>query len=335
MIAFRRIKLYGLLLLCAVCALAPTWSAPTSTPDRILRIHLPENIDPGKLTMLRGGYFLSPVPTQTGVYDYTIDLKYTSYLKLLLFCPGFKVVTAAFDANKVSSSQPFEPKFDASPIIPVRLKFTYSDGKPVANTPVELHLSLSWPPRGPFTGILGFTMGREAELATGFTDSNGGFAADVPSLPDDPYFATPGSVKGFSIKLKLPYRYGRDFIPAEIAARTSYPETVGIEVVYHGRIRGRLSQAFLSRNNIILPPVESGNNVRPAVSRVWVAANKEKQANEVSVGNDGRFTMSLAPDTYDLAVWAQDGKRRTDTRSLPVRSGIVLKEDQDNEIEIE
>lgn len=181
----------GLLALCLAVAAVSSLSAAHAAPSgRVLRILIPRRIDPGKLTLLckrrgTGMTTIERVDTKDGVRKYSVDLRDVNSVKLLVYCPGYRMVTAEFDTRRIADSKAFTPRFVRVPMVPLRVRLVDTDGRPLVGEQVSLrHSLLEMEYFNYMTGMVW-----PAVVATATTGGDGEIALDVPSLADDPYFA--------------------------------------------------------------------------------------------------------------------------------------------------
>jgi len=157
-----------------------------------------------------------------------------------------------------------------------------------------------------------------------------GCSVKVPALLDDPLYARLKVKPGFEVHIGSgpPRDWDRskgDLVPASIAARDGYPDSVVIRLVQRGTISGRVEKAFLARNGVDAPVGRSAGSEY----HVWFQALRGGSGSGKGVGSDGSFSMSLLPGTYDLSVVVGAGGK---TRRIPVETGFILREGESHEI---
>jgi len=321
---FRKAAIYALLGLCLV---------PTMALAHV-RIRIPRTVDPTHLTILEGSYerglAVGPITTKKGVYEYCTDLE-GAPLKLVLYCPGFKTVAVTFD----SAAPPpwtFSPRFKRISMVPLRVRLTYSDGRPIANTRVVIRLFLnSHEYFGYEDGIAYMT-----DVATATTDANGEFRVRLPSLPDDPYFVKYSPrAPGFEVELPdIPYADKPwDLAPRYLKAQRSYPQTVQMQLIYKAKVSGTVTRSFLQKNDADVPMGVS-DTTRGKKYRVSFDVQHGRSGEGTGVNEDGSFTIYLRPGTHDLSLVIEDEKGSTQ-KNLPIKSGVVLKEGEDYKVNFE
>ena len=235
----------GLLVLCLGMATASLGVAHAATPGKVLQIRIPQEIDPGKLTILYGergnGLTVGPLDTTSGVREYEVDLRNATSAKLLIYCPGYRMVTAEFDAAQISGSKIFTPRFVSLPMIPLRARLVDTKGRPLVGEEVVLRHTLLEMEYFNYGDGMVFP----AVVATATTDTDGEVAVEVPSLPDDPYFSDGDERRPLGFEVRLPWHradaYGWDVVPRLIPAQTGYPGPVTVTLVYRGKISGRVT----------------------------------------------------------------------------------------------
>jgi hypothetical protein len=162
-----------------------------------------------------------------------------------MYGPGFKAVFAEFPVG--CELKVFEPSFERVSMVPVRIRLTYHDGKPIANEQVRITLSLCAPK------YFGYFDGCEyqIDLVSAFTDSSGEFVAQIPPLLDDPYFKEFGEGQVVSIGLQDPKGIISEYITLEtLAGMMSHKDTVVIKLFHRAILHGQIRQSFLKRNKI-------------------------------------------------------------------------------------
>ncbi len=162
--------------------------AAAETP-RSLQISIPAEIDPASVIIrtvqYAAGLTRGTVKTKPGVQDYAVSLaERTKRVRLLVYSPGFKMVTADLDVESGVPTQPFVPVFEPLASVPLRIRLTDSAGRPLAAETVALEHDLQEMRWLEVVNMLG--MPARARVASGKTDEDGVLAVTVPSLLDDP-----------------------------------------------------------------------------------------------------------------------------------------------------
>ncbi len=284
-----------------------------------LTIRIPKTVDPVKLTIIFGSYAyglaVGNVATKSGVYDYQVDLK-GARAKLLMYCPGFKTVFVEF--QKGDTTEVYEPVFERIPMVPVRIRLTYFNGKPFANKQAQVYL---WLLSHEYFGYLdGMMYG--TDIISAVTDSKGEFVTQIPSLLDDPYF-TKYNRGGVFFDVGL-YSHGQGLILSEkLAAKRSYPGTTVIELIRNATVHGQVRQSFLKRNNI-----------QAAGDEVTFFAFSGRSGTGYTPGADGMFTINLKPGVYDLCIEVRGSGKDGKFRSIPIQKHVTLKDNEDHYIDI-
>ena len=312
-----------------------------ATNGKVLRILIPRWIDAGNLTILPGlyGHGLSVewVQTKSRVHEYPVDLGDATSVKLLIHCPGYRMVTAEFDASQISGTKTFAPRFVRLPMVPLRVRLVDTAGRPLVGEQVCLSYQLL---ALEYFGCLQGPLYR-ATVATATTGADGEIAVEVPSLADDPYFARldpPWRPIGF--ELELPRHrggaHGWDFAPRTIPPQVSYPQVVTVTVVYRGEISGCVSKSFVTRNDIeAAARTDSKGEPGESYTLSFMAMAKDKgSVTGQDVSPDGTFSMTLPPGTYDLSIAVRrDGGKVL--RRLPIEAGFVLGENEHRVLRLE
>ena len=128
------------------------------------------------------------VRTRPGVYDYTIPIRGERFLRLLIYVPGFQMVTAEFRDGQLDPSKPYTPPLARLPTVRLDGRLTDSSGQPVRNQTLDLSYELSEAVRF-FCGNCRID-GRipRIEFGQARTDDTGAFTFNVPNVRDDPFF---------------------------------------------------------------------------------------------------------------------------------------------------
>ncbi len=285
-----------------------------------LTIRIPQTVDPATLTIFFGTYEhglgFSQLDTRSGVYNYDVDLR-GARAKLVVYSPGFESIFMEFP--KGYESKVFEPSFKRIPMVSVRIRLTYKDGKPIANKPVQIRLQLCSYEYFGFSNSPSYA----ADIVSTVTDSNGEFVARIPSVLDDPCIMKYNNgIVGFDVWLQVPpSNIDHKLIPPRrLTAKRSYKGTVSIQFFRWASLHGQIRQSFLKRNNI--KPNE----------KVMLMARRDAQGSGATRDTDGSLKMSIEPGTYDLVVLLQD---KGHFREIPVLNSIPINEDEDRFIDIE
>jgi hypothetical protein len=311
------------------------WLLPASASGTV-HIRIPRSVDPARLTIEEGSYAhglaMGPITTKAGVFEY--DTRMSGPTRLLLFAPGFKVVTAGKPGG---IPEKFAPKFAPVPMVPVVLRFSRADGKAVAGMRVQVVLSLN--SHGYFGYADGFAL--VANVGAGVTDAKGVFRTRVPFLKADSYFVK-YQVESFAVRLSDIERTGRpwELTPEGFRSERSYSRPVEIRLAYLARIRGHVSKSFLQRNKVRVSGGERGRKgsgqyllwVRPVEKKVLGREAPGSFAGAFGVEKDGSFAGYLRPGVYDLSLETKAGQL---TKSVTMKSGVRLKEGEDRRVNAE
>jgi hypothetical protein len=274
------------------------------------------------------------VETRRDTHEYPIDLGDATSVKLLIYCPGYKMVAAEFKAKEVSGSKPFAPPFRRLPMAPLGVRLVDSKGRPISREGVSVKHGLC---EMEYFGYMdGLTW--QATVATATTGADGEIAIEVPSLLDDPFFASHRRLPvGFS--LTLPQHrggtYGWEFVPAMIPAQRNYPEPVMVTVAYRGKISGRVQRSFLARHNLRTEAYRARRGRPKDYYPLWLGARSKvgRSGMVEAIRRDGTFSMVLPAGTYDLSIEVLTETGRF-LRKLPVQAGFVLGENENRVINL-
>ena len=169
-------------------------SAPRD-PDirRGFQVLIPRDVNPETVKIFfaikpRGVVPTEPVTTRPGVYDYTLPIAGSSFLRLLIYAPGYRMVTAEFRDAQVNASSPYTLPLVKLPAVRLDGRLVDSGGRPVPNQTLDLTYEV-WEAVAYFCGNC-MIDGQIPTLEFGRTrtDDGGAFAFDVPNVRDDPFF---------------------------------------------------------------------------------------------------------------------------------------------------
>ena len=71
------------------------------------------------------------VTTRAGVYDYTFPIAGARFLKLLIYMPGYQMVTAEFKDAQLDTSTPYTPPLVTLPAVRLDGRLVNSSGRPL------------------------------------------------------------------------------------------------------------------------------------------------------------------------------------------------------------
>jgi len=326
-----------------VAGAAPTIAAESGEPRKILTVCLPGEIDPTKVTLLCGesgpfGLGVWHEPEKRGPCEYRLRVSSDArVVKLLIYCPGYKMVAAEFKGEDIPASMEFRPRFQKIPMVPIRIRLVDTKSRPIAGAKVQLKHSLLEMEYFNYWDGAVFPQ----VVATATTNANGEIAVQVPSLLDDPYFAAPRKRQpeklGFWVELpdrlreRRDVRYGFSFVPRLIPAQRTYPQPVTVTLVYSGKFSGRVEESFLRRKGI---PERTLRGVRRR--GVWTSvlsfvAFRERSGSGIGLGPDGTFSLTLEPGNYDLSIEVQKASGGY-LRSISIAKGVALRENENRVI---
>src|ERR1043166_8258484 len=294
----------GQLCLAILVLISGTFGA-NADPAAALQIRIPPEADPASLTLICGVYgnrlTVQQLETKSGHYDYTIQLDDKARsVRLLVYRPGFKMITGEMDAGDVQSSQPFVPHFERLQIVPLQIALLDSRGKPIAGEKLTLRHQLATHEYFGYSDGISW----EAALATGTTDDHGQLNIELPSLSDDPYFAKydVSSLTVSQSERRSPARDDCDFRPSQLPVLRQYEERLVITKILRARLSGRIEDSFLERNQIKGDVTPYGDAKRQSPFRVELRAeNKDAKAfYNCMLMSNGNFSAMLPTGEYDL-----------------------------------
>lgn len=305
----------------------------------VLPISISESIDPGNVTILVGKYgkglSIGPCDTRRGVRDYLVDVSWGRRVKILAYCPGYKMVT--FDSADVLFAEPFIPRFEPLKMLPVTLRLVDSKGTPLAWENVRITHSLRE------MEFFGYADGMvfPVTVAAGITNFAGELPIEVPCLLYDPYF-TSGErpLGGFGIKVLRSISGGFDLVPRVIPLQTSYPGTLPgtlvVTLVRRAKLIGQVERSFWKKHGI-QPRVElARKRDKRYFGNVSVFAKRKgaRGSQGWGVKADGSFSFTLPPGTYQISVSVYAGEKGFTKKSIPVFSDLVLQEEEQRHISL-
>ena len=353
MFATRYPLLFGRVLLASM-ALAAAPAAARPAP--VFRVQFPNEIAPEQATLILGefgeGLAVGPRALEKSKYDYSFRLwEKASSFKVLLYCPGYKVLTAEFKVKDITPTVSFKPHFERLPTTPLCVRMVDSRGKPLANERFSLYHDLA--PHQYFGYGDGMTYG--ATIASGVTKADGTCILPLPSLLDDPYFAKHAApvATGLRVQTKRNQRDAdQDLSPTIIPVRKEYREPIVITVTTRAHLHGRVAISYIRARRL------SGAVTPYVYERTMVGHHRVELRAEVSGGgrsyscmllHDGSFSVKLPPGIYDLALveLGEGGKverviERTERSSwseyyrerVPLGIRVVLNEGDDKAVSV-
>jgi hypothetical protein len=232
-----------------------TSAAQAATSISSLTIQLPHDIAPERVaifySLVQRGWPKS-IATKPGIFDYTIETGAASDTKLLLFVPGFRIVTAEFTDAEVRTTARYTPT-----LVPSRAtlsgRLVDSAGQPLRNYGLTLGYKFieacdffKCGPDGPIPVI---------SLGDTRTGDAGAFSFVVPDFHDDPFFQGRTSLDAGALFLSSAARGTPDLSddtlrPSILHADAVDASPVVITHINHGILSGRLGKGFLGQHGI-------------------------------------------------------------------------------------
>jgi len=342
----------------ALALTATAWAQANVERTPMLRVHLPDEVAPEKATLIFGEYgeglTMGPRVLQKGKYDYSFSLwdRATS-VKVLLYCPGYRMVTAEFSLEGAAPIVSFEPHFDELPKTALCVRMVDSEGSPLAHEPFSLHHDLA--PHKYFGYLDGMTHG--ATIASGTTGADGTCTLLVPSLLDDPYFGKHSFPPDMAFEIRTPRNQrhpDQDLSPATIPVKRAYSQPIIVTVSARAHLHGHVAIPYVRAHQLfgtVTPYTYEDKHGRTGPTRVELRA-------EVSDGGrsfncmllrDGSFSVKLPPGTYDLVlvelgeggtirrVVGQTGKNALSEyyrQRVPLDIRVILREGEDKAVNV-
>ena len=325
----------ALICVLTILGLAPQDLGHLASPTTF-RIRLPRGLKPETVTIQYGlygrGLLVAGIPTSAGVYEYLLKLDErspeigkASSLKLLIHCPGFRMVTAAFDFTKLGAPFEFSPVLVRLPSSPWRGVLVDSARRPVPGRTVLLRYDLmeAMPYFGYIDGMV-----PSLNIGSTSTDAQGRFTFEAPDFGSDPFFQAYRKTQGrFELSLEGARVHPDELSPASFRTQSAYPDVAVVMRTLRGTLRGRLKEDFLMAHAL---PADLTGLVGSVDSRPFsIRLNARSRAGRViynaRLKPDGSFQAELPPGTYDLHLSVL-GPGFVLKRDIPVRSDVVVKE---------
>jgi hypothetical protein len=283
------------------------------------RVSLPLNTKPETVLIKTGvsgrGLVLNEVRTKPGVYDYSLDLGLSDVgpaqsLKLLIYIPGYRMVTAEFKDADLRTGKTFIPPLFPLPTTPVKGRLLDSAEKPLSDQTLTAgyHLSEAMAYFGYGDGSVPFI-----SFGTVKTDSKGEFTFNVPSLPEDSFFQLNDRSPFGRVQLLSDdgmIFQDQTLTPDSLPAQKTY-EPLVIRKTRQATLSGKLGKDFFQQNNL--------------TANLRVELRAEARAGESSLNAglqpDGSFEVQLPPGEYDLVLWVPGTNRK-----ILVENGVAVAE---------
>jgi len=299
-------------------------------------LRLPRGVKPEtaaihySVSSVRGGLITS-ARVQKDKFDYPLlpadrpfDVGPFRALKILLYVPGYRMVTANFGAEELARARIFEPTLEALPTTQFHGQLLDSKNEPRPSQSLSLDYNLL--EAMPFFGYLDGSV-PTIPIATFQTDKSGAFSVDIPALTEDPFFKEGSFVLISRLPGSSPLSPNR-FTPQQASQRHVITQTMA------GTFSGRLGKDFFALKGLasdvkLLPP--------PAyIDRL----NVELMVQDTSGGwtrfdllkGDGTFELQLPPGKYDVSVNIEVGKEKRKTVS--VLQGLIIREGEREVLEL-
>lgn len=325
----------GTLILSSVLLLNPEAKGDQSPT---LRLQIPPEVNTPNLTIISGvyghGLGVSSIDTKPGVFNYSIPLgKKAKSVKLLIYAPGYKVVTAQFEVKTLSAAKPFVPRFAKLPTTLLKLKLAGSNGKPVINEKITLSHDLA---THQYFGYLdGMAFG--ASLINATSDNEGEINIQMPLLSQDPYFVkhsltqltiSNGSGQFFS-------RSSQDFSPARLPVQNSYEQPITVKKIYRAKLSGKIYDSFFRRHKVegdITPYLDAKRHSPFRVEMRAETVEGRATYNCMLLPNRN-FSVVLPTGAYNLhLVVLGEGERLH--KKIAVHKNVMLKENENRKLVI-
>jgi hypothetical protein len=315
------------------CVLFAQQGPVAPAAGRPVMISLPREINPDTVVIEYGfygtGLSMGRLPTRAGVHDYPVgppapEIGAPTSLKLLIYIPGYRMVTTEFLGKELQTGTVFTP-----PLVPlsttiVRGQLIDSADEPLGNESLKVEYMLMEE-----MGYYGYADGGVGSfhVADIVTNDNGEFSFSVPSLLDDPFFAGFIGQGQFAPRgsFQIKSAGNRGFVDSTLApnsfpAQKSY-EPLAIRKEQKGTLTGKLGRQFLRQNNL---SEDLRVYVRPRdtiVTGIQLRAKSERNSFNATVFPDGTFELQVPAGKYDIEIWVEAEARR-----ITLEDDIVVEE---------
>lgn len=308
------------LFLAALIGLAvstPAYSqAPLSFALRLPRNVSPETVRVRYQVLGQGGYS-SFVRTRAGVFDYNIlplpvadgGFSDPSQLKLLIYAPGFRIVTAEFSREQLSIAQIYTAGFQKLPTTRLEGRLVDTSGEPRGGEKLYLSYRLSEGQR--FFNIMDGALD-VLPIAAFETDGKGEFSVEIPSLIEDPFYRKDGELQ-VSNEPGAIMTFGGNLTPSRLRIADAGKRVV-ITEGQPAVLTGKISPSYFAAKKVdakLLPPPSYIDRLN-----VYIIATDTRSATGHSdlLKGDGSFELKLPAGTYELSLGMFSG----DAPAVPV-----------------
>jgi hypothetical protein len=324
------------------CMIAAMLAEPTlfgqAPATSAFQIHIPTEIKPETVMIYFGvsygqGFSSSTVTTKQGVYDYPLAVAdRASSLKLLIYIPGYKMVTEEFHGMDLKTPKIFVPALRALPTVPLTGRLVDSSNHPIPNQNLVLKQDLE--DMNYFSQYDGG--GDYIEIGRTRTDADGAFKFDVPAFPDDPYFEKDfrdGNERIFLSSLGTVFRDDDTLQPSRLSAQKSYPDTLVVRKTQHGILSGLLGKTFLQQNGVTGDMSRYIDSVDSVPFSIRLDAEMDIPPDghvfyNANLKADGTFEVSIPPGIYDLTFLVL-GPGFELQKEISVEKGLLIQEGQE------
>lgn len=331
---------------------ASTSAAQDATSASSLTIQLPHDVAPERVaifySVMQRGWPKS-IATKPGFFDYTVETGTAINTKLLLFVPGFRIVTAEFTNTEVRTTVRYTPT-----LVPSRAtlsgRLVDSAGQPLRNYGLTLGYHFN-------EACDYFGCGMDGpipvvSLGVARTDDAGAFSFAVPNLREDPFFRTHTAYSGAgAFFLSSETRGAPDLSddtlrPSMLRADVIDARPVVITRVDHGILSGQLGRRFLQQQGLEddlgayddVAEVYTASDHRPSRIAIGLSADQIELSGPIdpsflsmsaliSLEMDGTFERQLPPGTYNLRLTVS-GASGALQRTIWISKGLVIRENQ-------
>lgn len=330
--------LRNLILVACCCGLVR--AAQAESDAGAVRVRIPPEMDAEKFRLGVGlyghGLQTGDQSGEKGVCEYDVPCTTADVVKLFAYLPGYRID----HVDGLRAGDAWEPFFVPLDSVPLEGKFLDSQGRPLAGETLVFTCDLM-----EAMSFFGYSDGGVPRLpvATARTQTDGSFSASIPDFAGDPFFAAP-DFSGHSADLHRldialdPSRSRFDspwvLEPAHVPLQDVSAGPVEIRRIGKAALKGRLTDEFRRRHGIVgvvrngpWPEEETG-------FRLELQAKFSGGSYNCNLQSNFTFSVVLPPGRYDLQLCEME-RGYLLHRSVPVRTNLVLEENDDLDLRIE
>ena len=327
------------MILLSGCCLLWSSARADSLPGAV-RVRIPPEMDAEHLRLGVGiygdGLQTGAQPGEKGVVEYEVPCATADVVKLFAYLPGYRID----HVDGLRSGDVWEPFFVPLPSVQFEGTLLDSQNRPIPGETLVFTYSLMEAMR-----FFGYSDGGVPvlPLASAQTRADGSFCASLPALETDPFFAAPASA-GFPDGQRMldvalasaPSRFDSAWVlePARFPLQNASAAPVEIRRFGKAALKGHLTEEFRRRHAVVgtvrhgaWPEEETG-------FRLELQATGAGGGYSCNLQSNLAFSVVLPPGRYDLQL-NEMARGQLLHRSIPVRTGLVLEENDARDLRIE